>query len=156
MYWGNAIVLVCMYVRAWCVTNPYLHYYQMFIVVDKTMSFFIFMVLSPTGSSGYCFSLVPRPSPAPVFDHLQYAKTEGEGLVNLTMWSAAQTSHVVTLICIAMLGRRPILRSELATKTRKVLTENTIKRTKHIWVRRNGSERLPNDVCEISAVTKFS
>ena len=29
-------------------------------------------------------SLVPRPSPAPVFDHLQYAKTEPEGLVNLT------------------------------------------------------------------------
>ena len=29
-------------------------------------------------------SLVPRPSPAPVFDRLQYAKTEGEGLVNLT------------------------------------------------------------------------
>ena len=25
-------------------------------------------------------SLVPRPSPAPVFDRLQYAKTEGEGL----------------------------------------------------------------------------
>ena len=24
-------------------------------------------------------SLVPRPSPAPVFDRLQYAKTEGEG-----------------------------------------------------------------------------
>ena len=23
--------------------------------------------------------------PAPVFDHLQYAKTEGEGLVNLTL-----------------------------------------------------------------------
>ena len=31
----------------------------------------------------YCPSLVPRPSPAPVFDCLQYAKTEGEGLVNL-------------------------------------------------------------------------
>ena len=31
-----------------------------------------------------CCSLVPRPSPAPVFDRLQYAKTEGEGLVNLT------------------------------------------------------------------------
>ena len=30
-------------------------------------------------------SLVPRPSPASVFDCLQYAKTEGEGLVNLTM-----------------------------------------------------------------------
>ena len=29
-------------------------------------------------------SLVPRPSLAPVFDRLQYAKTEGEGLVNLT------------------------------------------------------------------------
>ena len=29
-------------------------------------------------------SLVPRPSPAPVYDRLQYAKTEGEGLVNLT------------------------------------------------------------------------
>ena len=29
-------------------------------------------------------SLVPRPSPAPVFDRLQYAKMEGEGLVNLT------------------------------------------------------------------------
>ena len=29
-------------------------------------------------------SLVPRPSPAPAFDRLQYAKTEGEGLVNLT------------------------------------------------------------------------
>ena len=30
-------------------------------------------------------SLIPRPFPAPVFDHLQYAKTEPEGLVNLTM-----------------------------------------------------------------------
>ena len=30
-------------------------------------------------------SLVPRPSPAPVFDRLQHAKTEGEGLLNLTM-----------------------------------------------------------------------
>ena len=30
------------------------------------------------------YSLVPRPSPAPVFDRLQYAKTEPEGLVNLT------------------------------------------------------------------------
>ena len=31
-----------------------------------------------------CISLVPRPSLAPVFDRLQYAKTEGEGPVNLT------------------------------------------------------------------------
>ena len=29
-------------------------------------------------------SLVPRPSPVPVFDRFQYAKTEPEGLVNLT------------------------------------------------------------------------
>ena len=29
-------------------------------------------------------SLIPRPSLAPVFDCLQYAKTESEGLVNLT------------------------------------------------------------------------
>ena len=28
-------------------------------------------------------SLVPRPSTPPVFDRLQYAKTEGEGLGNL-------------------------------------------------------------------------
>ena len=34
--------------------------------------------------NGGVHSLVPRPSPAPVFDRLQYAKTEGEGLVNLT------------------------------------------------------------------------
>ena len=29
-------------------------------------------------------NLFPRPSSAPVFDRLQYAKTEPEGLVNLT------------------------------------------------------------------------
>ena len=40
-------------------------------------------------------SLVPRPSPTPVFDCLQYAKTEPERLVNLTMGFAARTSHFV-------------------------------------------------------------
>ena len=45
---------------------------------------------------GKC-SLVPRPSPAPVLDCLQYAKTEPEGLVNLTTRSAARASHFVTL-----------------------------------------------------------
>ena len=60
------------------------------------------------------------------------------------------------LYTIAMLGRRPILRSVLATKTRQALTENNITRTKHIRARRNISEGLPNDMCEISAVTKFS
>ena len=34
-------------------------------------------------------TLVTRSSPAPVFDCLQYAKMEGEGLVNLTKSSAA-------------------------------------------------------------------
>ena len=34
--------------------------------------------------------LIPRPSPAPVFDCLQYAKTEPEGPVNLTTWFAAR------------------------------------------------------------------
>ena len=57
-------------------------------------------------------SFVPRPSPAPVFDRLQYAKTEPEGLVNLT---AAQASHFITLICMAVLRRRLMLRSVLAT-----------------------------------------
>ena len=32
----------------------------------------------------YVASLIPRPSPAPVFDRLQYTKTEEDGLVNLT------------------------------------------------------------------------
>ena len=45
------------------------------------------------------------------------------------------------------------MRSVVATKTRQALTENNIKRTKHIQARRNSSEGLPN---EISAVTKFS
>ena len=57
-------------------------------------------------------------------------------------------------ICIAMLGRRPNLRSELAMKTRQVLTENKIKCRKHIRARRNSSEGLQNYMCEISAVTK--
>ena len=29
--------------------------------------------------------LIPRPSHCPVFDHLQYTKTEGEGLGSLMM-----------------------------------------------------------------------
>ena len=33
----------------------------------------------------YTCSLVPRPFPPPVFDHLQYANTEGEGLGDLIM-----------------------------------------------------------------------
>ena len=40
-------------------------------------------------------SLVPRPSTPPVFDRLQYAKTEGEGLGNFITWSKARPSNVV-------------------------------------------------------------
>ena len=40
-------------------------------------------------------SLIPRSPPPPVFDRLQYVKTEGEGLRFLIMWSAVQVSHVV-------------------------------------------------------------
>ena len=111
------------------------------------------LILARNTSTG---SLVPRPSQAPVFDCLQYARTVGEGLVNLTSWSMVQASYVVTLICIVMLGRRPILHSVLITKTRQALTENNTKRTKHIQARRNSSKGLPNDMCKISAVTKFS
>ena len=46
--------------------------------------------------------------------------------------------------------------SVLATKMRQVLMESNIKHTKHIRARRNSYEGLPNDMCKISAVTKFS
>ena len=59
----------------------------------------------------------------------------------LITYSVAQASHVVTLICIAMLGRRLILCSALAMVTRQVLTEN-IKHAKHILAWRDSSERL--------------
>ena len=41
-------------------------------------------------------NLFPRPSTPPVFDRLQYAKTEGEGLGNFITWSAARPSNIVT------------------------------------------------------------
>ena len=54
-------------------------------------------VMVRTAMQVYC-SLVPRPSLAPVFDHLQYAKTEPDGLVNLTTWFAAQlTSQILDM-----------------------------------------------------------
>ena len=40
-----------------------------------------FLNSSPISKNHGCWtSLIPRPFPPPVFDHLQYAKTEGEGL----------------------------------------------------------------------------
>jgi len=49
-------------------------------------------------------SLVPRPSTPPVFDRLQYAKTEGEGLGNFIMWSAARlTSQILDVTAYSRL-----------------------------------------------------
>jgi len=52
---------------------------------------------SPSGS------LVPRPSIPPVFDCLQYAKTEREGLGNLTPSEAQLTSRNLDAIAIHIL-----------------------------------------------------
>jgi len=38
-----------------------------------------------SSSTALKISLVPRPFPPPVFDRLQYANTEGEGLGNFVM-----------------------------------------------------------------------
>ena len=94
------------------------------------------------------FSHVPRPSPPPVFALAVWERRPGQSYHDLR--------HRLTLICITILGRRPILHSELATKTRQVPTGNNINRTKHIWARRNSSEELPNVMCETSAVTQLA
>ena len=70
------------------------------------------------------------------------------------MWSAA---HAIMCICIAMLGRRPILHSVLTTKMRQAPMENNIKHTKHIRAKRNSSEGLLNDmwnICSDKILTK--
>ena len=96
----------------------------------------------------YIFSLVPRPSPAPVFDRLQYAKTEPEGLVILPR-DPCHWHHVSS--------RFMEKTAVLATKTRQAPTDNNIKRTKHIRARSHSSEGLPNNMREVSAaVTKCS
>jgi len=43
--------------------------------------------LSAVLQAGNFASLVPGPFPPPVFDHLQYANMEGEGLEDLVMCS---------------------------------------------------------------------
>ena len=65
------------------------------------------------------------------------------------------------LLCIhvAMLEKRQIsVRSVLSMKTRQALMEKkkAIKCIKYIQAGRNSYEGLLNDMCEISAVTKFS
>ena len=42
------------------------------------------------------YSLIPRPSMPPVFECLQYAKMEGEGLGIFITWSMAWPSYVIT------------------------------------------------------------
>ena len=45
-----------------------------------------FVVINQHASLHFCgymrVSLIPRPSHCPVFDRLQYAKTEGEGMIH--------------------------------------------------------------------------
>ena len=48
------------------------------------------------------------------------------------------------------------MHSVLAMKTRQALTENNIKRKKHIRARRNSSKGLPNDTCEISNLANIA
>jgi len=72
-------------------------------------------------------------------------------MVNIITWSAALVLHFVTLVCIAMLLRRPFLRSVISTKT-----SADGERHHHIRARRHSSKGLLNDVCEMSAVTKCS
>ena len=91
-------------------------------------------------------SLVPRPSSAPVFDRLQYAKMDPEGLVNLTMWPAARTSHFVTPYRYG----RAAEKTDLTFCTRYEDEASVIMHTKHIRARRHSSKGLPNDLSELS------
>ena len=93
-------------------------------------------------------TLVPRPSSAPVFDCLQYAKTELEGLVNLTMWPAARMSYFIMPYRYGCAAEKTDL--TFSMKTRQVPTENNIKHTKHIRARRHSSKGLPNNSSELS------
>ena len=47
-------------------------------------------------------SVVPRPSLAPVFDCLQYAKAKGQGLVNLATQSVAHICYVCLAHCLVL------------------------------------------------------
>ena len=101
---------------------------------------------------GRVISPIPRPSLHPVFDNLQFAKTEWEGLGFSTVWSMAQNHMVV-----------PAMHSHAREKTKLVfctsreeaLTKDVIKRAKHIQAKRCTSGGLPNGLCELSSVTKF-
>ena len=53
--------------------------------------------MGDNSSSGAQLSLVPRPSPAPVFDRLQYAKTE------IKNWSRGRPGNEASTACIRSL-----------------------------------------------------
>ena len=78
-----------------------------------------------------------------------YDKMECKGVMNIITWSVAQALHFVTLVCIAMLLRRPILRSVLSMNT-----SADGERHQHIRARRHSSKGLLNDMCEMSVVTE--
>ena len=78
-----------------------------------------------------------------------YEKMERKGVMNIITWSVAQVLHFVTLVCIAMLLRRPILCSVLSTNT-----SADGERHQHVRARRHNFKGLLNDMCEMSAVTK--
>ena len=94
-------------------------------------------------------SLVPRPSTPPVFDHLQYAKTEGEGLGNFIMWSTARPSKVVTPPLNSQVIYETDLASVLAIKMGQAPAESYTKRMKHTQDKSHDSERLQSDGREI-------
>ena len=70
-------------------------------------------------------------------------------MMNIITWSVAQALQFVTLVCIAMLLRRPILCSVLSMNT-----SADGERPQHIRTRRYSSRGLLNDMCEMSIVTK--
>ena len=61
------------------------------------------------GGNGRGSSLVPRPSPAPVFDRLQYAKTEAEGGGCSVFACTSLDNHIVshTVTCMPYLVDLP-------------------------------------------------
>jgi len=87
-------------------------------------------------------SLVPKASTPPVFDCLQYAKMEGEGLGNFIMWSAARPSNVV----MSPLNSQVICETDLAfCASYKDGTSASTEHMKHTPATRHDSKRLLSD-----------
>ena len=70
-------------------------------------------------------SLIPRPSTPPVFDDLQHAKMEGEGLGNPHLCDPWHNRHMSSrLISTVKSCARPILRCVLAMKLGQASSES--------------------------------